>query len=56
MSDRYTDEAKGRVKQAAGSVTGNRRLKKEGKADQAKATVKNKADKVVDSLDGRGRE
>jgi uncharacterized protein YjbJ (UPF0337 family) len=56
MSDKHVDEAKGRVKEAAGSISGNRRLKNEGKADQAKATVKDKADKVVDTLTGRGRE
>ena len=56
MSDKHVDEVKGRVKEAAGSLSGNRRLKNDGKADQAKATVKRKTDKIVDALPGRGRE
>lgn len=44
------------MSEAAGSISGNRRLKNEGKGDQAKATVNDKADKVVDTLTGRGRE
>jgi len=56
MSDKHADDAKGRVKEAAGSISGNRRLKNEGRGDQAKATVKGKGDKVVDALSGRGRE
>ena len=56
MSDKHVDQAKGRVKEAAGSISGNRRLKNEGKGDQARATVKDKADKIVDTLPGRGRE
>jgi len=54
MSDKHVDEAKGRVKEAAGSISGNRRLKNEGRADQAKATVKDKTDKAVDALHGTG--
>ena len=56
MSDKHVDEAKGRVKEAAGSISGNRRLKNEGKDDQAKRTIKDEADKIVDTLPGRGRE
>jgi uncharacterized protein YjbJ (UPF0337 family) len=56
MSDKHVDEAKGRVKEAAASISGDRRLKNEGKRDQAKANVKDKADKIVDTLPGRGRE
>jgi uncharacterized protein YjbJ (UPF0337 family) len=55
VSDNHVNEAKGRVKEAAGSISGNRRLKNEGKDDRAKA-VKEKADKIVDTLPGRGRE
>jgi uncharacterized protein YjbJ (UPF0337 family) len=50
------DEGKGRLKEAAGSLTGDQDLKHEGKADQAKASIKDKvdkaADKVKDLLDG----
>ena len=35
MSDKHIDEGKGRLKEAAGSLTGNDSLKNEGKVDQA---------------------
>jgi uncharacterized protein YjbJ (UPF0337 family) len=53
MTDKHVDEGKGRVKEAAGNLTGNDSLKNEGKVDQAKATVKDKVDKVADVLGGR---
>ena len=43
-----TDEAKGRVKEAAGDLTGNEDLECEGKMDQAGATVKKKTGEAVD--------
>jgi uncharacterized protein YjbJ (UPF0337 family) len=55
MADKHIDEGKGRLKQAAGSLTDDRSLKNEGKADQAKATVKDKVDKVADTLTGRNK-
>ena len=55
MADKHVDEGKGRVKEAAGSLTGDRNLKNEGKVDQAKATVKDKVDKVADTLSRRNR-
>lgn len=48
MSDKHSDEAKGRAKEAAGALTGDDRLKNEGKGDQAKASVKDSVDKVAD--------
>ncbi|MGI8903858.1 MAG: CsbD family protein [Solirubrobacteraceae bacterium] len=48
MTDKNTDEAKGRVKEAAGSLTGDESLKREGQADQAKASVKDAVDKAAD--------
>ena len=36
------DKAKGRLKDAAGAVTGDRSLQAEGRVDQAKGTVKEK--------------
>lgn len=36
------DDAKGRMKEAAGDVTGDEDLQREGKADQAAASVKDK--------------
>ena len=53
MADKHVDEGKGRLKEAAGSLTGDRSLKNEGKADRGKATIKDKVDKVVDTLTGR---
>jgi uncharacterized protein YjbJ (UPF0337 family) len=48
------DDAKGRVKEAAGDLTDNDDLKREGKVDQATGKVKdavgNVADKVKDAL------
>lgn len=48
MADKNVDEGKGRLKEAAGSVTGDDSLKNEGKGDQAKASVKDKVDKAAD--------
>jgi uncharacterized protein YjbJ (UPF0337 family) len=48
MGDGDADEAKGRVKEAAGSLTGDDDLKNEGKVDRASGTVK---DKVGDASD-----
>jgi uncharacterized protein YjbJ (UPF0337 family) len=45
-----TDVAKGRIKEAAGVLTGNDKLRAEGKADQAIGEVKQVADKAVDSV------
>ena len=56
MSDKHIDEAKGRVKEAAGSISGNQRLKNDGKTDQTKAAVKRQTDKIIDALPGRGCE
>ena len=53
------DKATGRVKQAAGDLTGDKDLKREGQVDQASASVKDKvgdaADKVKDKLRGDDR-
>jgi uncharacterized protein YjbJ (UPF0337 family) len=52
MGDGTTDDLKGRVKEGAGGLTGDRSLKNEGKVDRASGTVKDKvgdaADKVKD--------
>jgi len=44
------DKVKGRVKQAVGDLTNNKRLKAEGKLDEFRGTVKNKIDKAADTL------
>jgi uncharacterized protein YjbJ (UPF0337 family) len=55
MTNKNTDKAKGRVKEAAGALTGNKRLKNEGRADHAKGSAKNAVDKVADTITGRKR-
>lgn len=50
MSDKNVDEGKGRIKEAAGSLTGDKSLKNEGKVDQAKSSVKDGVDKVADKV------
>ncbi|HEX2707324.1 MAG TPA: CsbD family protein [Solirubrobacterales bacterium] len=53
MTDRKVDEAKGRAKQAAGSLTDNKELKNEGKADQTASSVKEKFEHAVDAVKER---
>jgi uncharacterized protein YjbJ (UPF0337 family) len=54
------DQVKGKVKQAVGDLTGNKDLKKKGKADEKAgevkefvAGVKDKADDLVDKVKGK---
>ena len=42
------DEIKGRMKEAAGDLTDDDEMKREGKTDRIGAEVKDKANKVVD--------
>jgi uncharacterized protein YjbJ (UPF0337 family) len=53
--DKDLDQAKGRIKQAAGDLTGNDKLKSQGKADEAagkaKEFVDNARDKADDMID-----
>jgi uncharacterized protein YjbJ (UPF0337 family) len=44
------DKAKGRAKEAAGSLTGNEDLKSEGRTDQDKGTLKKKKGAAKDLL------
>jgi len=55
MANKNIDKPKGRVKKATGALTGNRRLKNEGRADHAKGSVKNAVDKVSNAVTGRKR-
>ena len=57
MGESKSDDVKGRVKEAAGVITGDKDLEHEGKADQAGAKVKEgvrrskkKIDDAVDSV------
>ncbi|MBP2586614.1 uncharacterized protein YjbJ (UPF0337 family) [Streptomyces sp. PvR006] len=58
MAGKGTEKAKGKLKEAAGKATGNKRLETEGKTDQMKAkaqeageAVSERAKGVRDSLD-----
>lgn len=44
------DEIKGRVKEAAGAITDNDKLRREGKTDQAVGKVKQAAEKAIDAV------
>jgi uncharacterized protein YjbJ (UPF0337 family) len=50
MASGKTDELKGRVKEAAGALTGNDQLKREGKTDQAVGKIKQQADKIIETV------
>ena len=49
------DDIKGRVKQAAGELTDDERLEREGRADKAEGKAKEAGDKVADRLRGEDR-
>ena len=44
------DEVKGRIKEAAGALTDNNELRREGKVDQAAGKVKQAAEKIVEKV------
>ena len=46
------DELKGRAKEAAGDLTGDEDLKREGKIDQAAGKVKNLVGRASDKIKG----
>ena len=50
MASGKTDELKGRVKEAAGALTGDAKLKREGKLDQTVGKITQKADKNIDKV------
>jgi len=50
MTAGTTDILKGRVKEAAGALTGDAKLKREGKMDQAAGRAKETADKVIEKV------
>ncbi|MFN2612568.1 MAG: CsbD family protein [Solirubrobacterales bacterium] len=49
MDDKI-DDAKGRIKEAAGDLTDDQSLKDEGKVDRASGSVKDKIDDVADKV------
>ena len=50
MSEGKFDELKGRAEEAAGDVTDDEELQREGKADQAAGKVRQKFDELVDKV------
>ena len=50
MSNSNIDEAKGRIKEAAGDLTDNDKLKREGKVDQASSKVKETVGDIADKV------
>lgn len=47
------DDAKGRIKEAAGDLTGDKDLQREGKADQAAGKIKRLIDDIKNKLTGK---
>jgi uncharacterized protein YjbJ (UPF0337 family) len=45
-----TDVVKGRIKEAAGALTGNDKLREEGKTDQAVGKTKQAVEKATDTV------
>ena len=50
MAGGKTDELKGRVKEAAGALTGDEELKQEGRVDQTVGKIKQKVDEIIDKV------
>jgi len=48
MTSGKIDQAKGRIKEAAGALTKDKKLKREGKIDQRAGKVKEKFEEIVD--------
>jgi len=48
MTSGKSDEVKGRIKEAAGALTGDKQLKREGKLDQKVGKAKQVVEKVID--------
>jgi uncharacterized protein YjbJ (UPF0337 family) len=47
-----SEEAKGRIKEAAGDLTGNKGLKRQGHADRAGGKAKERIDRAIDKVKG----
>jgi uncharacterized protein YjbJ (UPF0337 family) len=47
------DEQKGRVKEAAGDLTDDEKLKREGQVEQAEGKAKKKVDEAADAVKDR---
>jgi len=51
-----SDRAKGKLKEAAGVLTNDKRLEREGKLDRAAGEVKEKMEEAVDKVKEKARE
>jgi uncharacterized protein YjbJ (UPF0337 family) len=49
--NKYTDQVKGRVEEAVGSLTGNKDLKRRGRTDRLAGEAKAKLDKANDKVE-----
>jgi uncharacterized protein YjbJ (UPF0337 family) len=47
-----TDQMKGRAKEAAGSLTGSKKLESEGKADRRGGEIKQRLEQGTDMIEG----
>jgi uncharacterized protein YjbJ (UPF0337 family) len=47
------EQAKGKIKEVAGKVTGDSKMQSEGKADQVKGKIQNAVGGVKDALRGK---
>ena len=50
MATGKSDEIKGRLKEAAGALTGDKKLKREGQVDQAVGKTKRKVKQIIDKV------
>src|ERR1043165_7936466 len=50
MDNSKTDQAKGRIKQAAGDLTNDERLRREGKMDEGAGKAKEKTNDFIDKV------
>ena len=51
-----SDKISGKVKQAAGKATDDKKLENEGKLEEVKGTLKDKLNKVVDTVSDKVEE
>jgi uncharacterized protein YjbJ (UPF0337 family) len=56
MSEGKGDEAKGRVKQAGGDLTGDKDLKREGKVDETTGKTKGKVSKGAEKVSDKAKD
>jgi hypothetical protein len=56
MSDNQAGEAEGRVRNGTRNFTGHQAVKHDSQADEARTTVEDQGNNLVDALPGRGSE